>query len=98
MAGQEKSPNTMKEETPQLTEREVLLMIEGSIKSLIDDKDYFYSSAVGPAYSKLTPKGEEMIVKVANQLFPLLSKARENEMDERARALVFSTLKEQYDQ
>ena len=46
----------MIEELKQLTTKEVMTMIEGSVKAIVDDPDYFYSSGVGPQYSKLTPK------------------------------------------
>ena len=37
-------------ELKQLTTKEVMTMIEGSVKAIVDDPDYFYNSGVGPQY------------------------------------------------
>ena len=82
-------------ELKQLTTKEVMTMIEGSVKAVVDDSDYFYSSEVGPQYSKLTPKGCDMILKTMTTLLPLLAQAKERELDERAKSMTWNTLQEE---
>jgi hypothetical protein len=85
----------MIEELKQLSEREVMTMIEGSIKSIVDNPDYFYNSGVGPQYSKLTPKGCDMVLKAMTALLPLLAQAKELELNERAKSITWNTLQEE---
>jgi hypothetical protein len=40
-----------------LNEKEVIEMISGTLRSIIDNTDYFYHSPVGVQYSKLHPQG-----------------------------------------
>ena len=82
-------------ELKQLTTKEVMTMIEGSVKAVVDDSDYFYSSEVGPQYSKLTPKGCDMILKTMTTLLPLLAQAKERELDARAKSMTWNTLQEE---
>lgn len=76
-----------------LTEEEVFVIIEGTLKSIISNRDYFYHSAVGPSYSKLYPDGERFLIKSMQTLLPLLSKAQEEALDVRAKDLVVKNLK-----
>ena len=64
-------------ELKQLTTKEVMTMIEGSVNAVIDNPEYFYSSGVGPQYSKLTPSGCDMILKTMTALLPLLEQDKE---------------------
>ena len=82
-------------ELKQLTTKEVMTMIEGSVKAVVDDPVYFYSSGVGPQYSKLTPSGCDMILKSMTALLPLLAQAKERELDERAKSITWNTLQEE---
>ena len=82
-------------ELKQLTTKEVMTMIEGSVKAIVDDPDYFYSSGVGPQYSKLTPSGRDMILKTMTALLPLLAQAKERELDERAKSVTWNKLQEE---
>ena len=87
----------MIEELKQLSTKEVMTMIEGSIKSIVDDPDYFYTSNVGPQYSKLTPTGCDMLLKSMTALLPLLAQAKERDLDARARSITWKSLQEQND-
>ena len=82
-------------ELNQLTTKEVMTMIEGSVKAVVDDPEYFYNSGVGPQYSKLTPSGCDMILKSMTALLPLLAQAKERELDERAKSITWNTLQEE---
>ena len=82
-------------ELKQLTTKEVMTMIEGSVKVVVDDPEYFYNSGVGPQYSKLTPSGCDMILKSMTALLPLLAQAKERELDERAKSITWNTLQEE---
>jgi hypothetical protein len=75
-----------------------MTMIEGSVKAIVDDPDYFYNSNVGPQYSKLTPTGCDMLLKSMTALLPLLAQAKERDLDDRARSITWKSLQEQNDQ
>ena len=82
-------------ELKQLTTKEVMTMLEGSVKAIVDSPDYFYSSGVGPQYSKLTPSGCDMVLKTMTALLPLLAQAQERELDERAKSITWNSLQEE---
>ena len=82
-------------ELKQLTTKEVMIMIEGSVTAIVNDSDYFYSSGVGPQYSKLTPSGCDMVLKTMTALLPLLAQAKERDLDERAKSITWNTLQEE---
>jgi len=82
-------------ELKQLTTKEVMTMIEGSVKAIVDDPEYFYNSGVGPQYSKLTPSGCDMILKSMTALLPLLAQAQERELNERAKSITWNSLQEE---
>jgi hypothetical protein len=81
-----------------LTVVECHTMIKGSLAAVIDNKEYFYNSHVGPQYSHLTDAGETILVKSMNALLPLLAQAKERELDERAKSITWNSLQEQHDQ
>jgi len=85
-------------ETDPLTVAECQTMIKGAIDAIVENKEYFYNSAVGPQYSHLTTDGETMLIKSMNTLLPLLAQAEERALDERAKAITWNTLQEQHDQ
>ena len=82
-------------ELKQLTTNEVMTMIEGSVKAVVDNPEYFYNSGVGPQYSKLTPSGCDMILKSMTALLPLLAQAKERELNQRAKSITWNTLQEE---
>jgi hypothetical protein len=91
-------PNKKPLDINPFTPDEVQILINGAIDAIIDNKNYFYNSGVGPQYSHLTPAGEEMVIKSLSALLPLLAQAKERELDERAKQLTFESLKEEHDQ
>ena len=95
MVGKGKGKRIMIHELKQLTTKEVMTMIEGSINAVVDNPDYFYNSNVGPQYSKLTPHGCDMVLKTMTALLPLLAQAKERELDERAKSITWNTLQEE---
>lgn len=76
-----------------LNEKEVIEMISGTLRSIIDNTDYFYHSPVGVQYSKLHPQGEQVLIKTMSVLLPLMAKARDESLDKRAKELVVNELK-----
>ena len=81
-----------------LTVPECQTMIKGSLDAIIDNKQYFYNSHVGPQYSHLTTEGEQILVKSMNALLPLLAQAKERDLDERAKSITWNSIKEQHDE
>jgi len=75
-----------------LTSKEVNELIKMLSLAIINNSEYFYSSTVDYRYSKLTKSGEEYIIKALNHLLPLLANAEKNDLEQRARTLVFDTL------
>ena len=82
-------------ELKQLTTKDVMTMIEGSVKAVVDNPDYFYNSNVGPQYSKLTPSGCDMVLKTMTALLPLLAQAKERDLDARAKSITWTALQEE---
>lgn len=76
-----------------LNEKEVIEMISGTLRSIIDNTDYFYHSPVGVQYSKLHPQGEQVLIKTMSVLLPLMAKAKDESLDKRAKELVVNELK-----
>lgn len=74
--------------------QEVEQLITLLMKSVIENDKYFYHSTVDYRYSKLTLKGLEYLRKTLDHFLPLLADAMEEDLDARARATVFNTLKE----
>ena len=95
MAGKRKGKRIMIHELKQLSQKEVMIMIEGSVNAIVANPDYFYSSGVGPQYSKLTPSGCDMVLKTMTALLPLLAQAKERELDERAKSITWNSLQEE---
>ena len=95
MVGKRKGKRIMIHELKQLTTKEVMTMIEGSVKAIVDNPDYFYSSGVGPQYSKLTPSGCDMVLKTMTALLPLLVQAKERDLDERAKSITWNSLQDE---
>ena len=76
------------------SEKDVCNMITSNLKELVRDGKYYYSSSVDRSYSSLTKEGEEYIIKIMAVYLPLLADAQEHELNERAKATVFDTLKD----
>jgi hypothetical protein len=82
-------------EKPELSEKEVMLMIEGTVKVFVNNSDYFYHSGVGPQYSKITPAGHQLLLKSMGALLPLLADAQSRALDDRAKSITWNSLQEE---
>ena len=79
----------------ELTEKEVMLLIEGTVKVFVNNSDYFYHSGVGPQYSKITPAGHQLLIKSMGTLLPLLADAQSRALDDRAKSITWNSLQEE---
>lgn len=77
------------------TEQDIALMIYGSIKQILQEKDYFYRG-YSPEYSHLTDNGERAILSMINTLGPKLIYAIHQEDLERSKNLVVDNLKKEF--
>jgi hypothetical protein len=82
-------------EKPELSEKEVMLLIEGTVKVFVNNSDYFYHSGVGPQYSKITPAGHQLLLKSMGTLLPLLADAQSRALDDRAKSITWNSLQEE---
>lgn len=82
-------------EKPELSEKEVMSLIEGAVKVFVNNDDYFYHSGVGPQYSKITPAGKQMLINSMSTLLPLLADAQSRALDERAKSITWNSLQEE---
>jgi hypothetical protein len=82
-------------EKPELSEKEVMLLIEGTVKVFVNNSDYFYHSGVGPQYSKITPAGHQLLLKSMAALLPLLADAQSRALDDRAKSITWNSLQEE---
>ena len=73
--------------------RDVERMIVGSIKEILQDRQYFYYSTVGPDYCHLTEEGKSAIIDLVNILGSRMLVAIEQEDIERSKQLVLGQLK-----
>ena len=92
MDKKEKKGKIMIHELKQLSQKEVMLMIEGALEVIVKNEDYFYQSGVDKKFSKLTPMGLEMVGKSMTALLPLLAVAHEQDLIEKAKKITFDTL------
>ena len=77
----------------QMLRRDIERMIIGSIKEIIQDRQYFYHSTAGPEYCHLTEEGNRAIIDLVNVLGSRLLKAEAEEDIERSKQLVLDQLK-----
>lgn len=73
--------------------RNVEKMIIGSIKEILQDRQYFYYSTVGPDHCRLTQEGKDAIIDLVNILGSRMLVAIEKEDIERSKQLVLEQLK-----
>ena len=73
--------------------RNIEKMLLGTIKEIVHDRDYFYYSTVGPEYCHLTDEGKEEVIKWVELMAPGMYKLEQEELDARAKKLVWDELK-----
>ncbi len=77
-----------------LTENDVAVMLYGSIRQIILEKNYFHKS-YQMEYSHLTGNGERAVVNLINLWGPRLLKAVHDDDVERGKQLVMQELKKE---
>lgn len=76
-----------------MTEKEVMYMVHGALRTLIKDRHYFYQSSIGSNYCHLTEDGRRAVLEMIEMLAPKLYEAMHNEDVERSKQLVIKELK-----
>ena len=76
-----------------MVRRDIEKMIVGSIKEILQDRQYFYYSTVGPDYCHLTEEGKDAIIDIINILGSRMIVAMDKEDIERSKQLVLDQLK-----
>lgn len=82
------------QELAELSENDVAVLLYGSIRQIILEKDYFYRS-FQPEYSHLTGNGERAIINLLNVWGPRLLKAIHDDDVKRSKELVVQELKKE---
>ena len=63
------------------------------ILAVLNDKDSYYISSVSSHHSKFENKGEQAVIDFVKQFAPLMLKKQNEELDERAKKLMWDDLK-----
>jgi hypothetical protein len=66
----------------------------GGVTALMDNKEYYYKSGVGPDYDHWTENGKEALHSYLDVMTPQIAKVEADELDRRAKDLVLKELKE----
>jgi hypothetical protein len=66
----------------------------GGVTALMDSREYYYKSGVGPDYDHWTEKGKEALHAYLEVMAPQIAVVEANELDRRAKELVLKELKE----
>jgi len=82
------------QELAELSENDVAVMMYGSLRQIILEKDYFYRSFQSE-YSHLTGNGERAIINLVNMWGPRLLKAIHDDDVKRGKDLVLNELKKE---
>ena len=72
-------------------------MLYDTINSLTNDSDFYYKSAVGDEYSRLTAEGEQQLLNLISNMIPLIDKCEDEQFMEDAKEATYDTLKESTD-
>lgn len=76
-----------------MTDEQVSMIIMGSLRSFVQNENYYRHSPVGKEYSQIYEEGREALLVMMEDLLPMLSEAHEHELDLRAKNLVIKELK-----
>ena len=63
------------------------------ILTVLNDKNSYYNSSVGPHHSKFEKNGEQAVMDFVKQFAPLMLKKQNEDLDERAKKLMWEELK-----
>lgn len=61
--------------------------------AILKDQRFYYHSAIGADYCRLTDAGKEEVIKWINMMGPQMYKLEQEELDARAKKLVWDELK-----
>jgi hypothetical protein len=67
--------------------------IYGGLSEIMNNRQYFYKSAVGQGYSYFTDEGEKALVEYMNLVSWKMIEAENNELNARSKEIVMKTLK-----
>ena len=70
-------------------------MLYATINSLTNDSDFYYKSAVGDEYSRLTAEGEQQLLNLISNTIPLINKCENEQFMEDCKEATYDTLKDQ---
>lgn len=70
-------------------------LIFGGITELSRNTRFYYHSSVGKGYCYWTEEGKEALIEFMSEMTPLLRKAEEEDLDNRAKEMVLKELKSQ---
>jgi hypothetical protein len=65
----------------------------GGMLELLNNRNYYYHSSVGGAYSHLTEEGKEAVVEFMNMIAFKMKEAEDADLNDRAKQQVLDTLK-----
>ena len=68
-------------------------LIFGGLTELSRNSRFYYYSGVGNAYCYWTEEGKEAVLEFMAEMTPLLKKAEEQDLDNRAKEMVLKELK-----
>ena len=70
-------------------------MLYATINDLTNDPDFYYKSAVGDEYSRLTAEGEQQLLNLISNTIPLIHKCEDEQFQEDCKEATYDTLKDQ---
>ncbi len=68
-------------------------LLYGGISELMKNKNYYYNSSVGKAYSHFTDEGKIALSEFVLEISQFMTEADKAELDRRAKEMVMDTLK-----
>lgn len=68
-------------------------LIYGGLEEILNNRNYYYHSSVGSAYSHLTEDGKDAVVEFMNLMAFKIIEAENTDLNERAKQQVINQLK-----
>jgi hypothetical protein len=68
-------------------------LIYGGVEEILNNRNYYYHSAVGQAYSHLTEDGKVAVIEFMDLMSWKIKEANEADLDQRAKDQVLAALK-----
>ena len=76
-----------------LDKRAVKELLYGGINEIVQNKEFYYNSGVGPNYNHFTEAGKQAMDAYMKQMVEMMLKAEEESLNKRAKELVVKGLK-----